>query len=111
MARTLIFPAAIRYQNELASTCANLRMLDYEFDTDTLDKMTELVKSLQDSVMTLEKLLADAPGHDLQDEATYFCKEVCPAMLQVRKSADELEGWVADDLWPLPTYQEMLFIK
>ena len=29
----------------------------------------------------------------------------------VRKYADELEGWVADDLWPLPTYQEMLFIK
>ncbi len=111
MARTLIFPAAIRYQNELASTCANLRMLDYEFDTDTLDKMTELVKSLQDGVMTLEKILADGPGHSLQEEASYFCKEACPAMLQVRKYADELEGWVADDLWPLPTYQEMLFIK
>jgi glutamine synthetase len=111
MARTLIFPAAIRYQNELASTCANLRMLDYEFDTDTLDKVTELVKSLQDGVGTLEKILADGPGHDLQEEATYFCKEVCPAMLMVRKAVDELEGWIADDLWPLPTYQEMLFIK
>ena len=32
-------------------------------------------------------------------------------MAEVRKYADELEGWVADDLWPLPTYQEMLFIK
>jgi glutamine synthetase len=29
----------------------------------------------------------------------------------VRQSADALEGLVADDLWPLPTYQEMLFIK
>ena len=111
MARTLIFPSAIRYQNELASTCANLRMLDYEFDTDTLDKVTELVKGLQDSVSSLDKVLADAPGHDLQDEATYFCKEVCPTMGMVRKFVDELEGWVADDLWPLPTYQEMLFIK
>jgi glutamine synthetase len=36
---------------------------------------------------------------------------VLPAMSMVRKYADELEGWVADDLWPLPTYQEMLFIK
>jgi glutamine synthetase len=34
-----------------------------------------------------------------------------PAMAEVRKWADDLEGWVADDLWPLPTYQEMLFIK
>jgi glutamine synthetase len=32
-------------------------------------------------------------------------------MLQVREAADALEGYVADDLWPLPTYQEMLFIK
>jgi glutamine synthetase len=32
-------------------------------------------------------------------------------MLEVRIAADALEGIVADDLWPLPTYQEMLFIK
>ena len=32
-------------------------------------------------------------------------------MLKVREAADKLEGLVADDLWPLPTYQEMLFIK
>ena len=32
-------------------------------------------------------------------------------MLAVREVADKLEGIVADELWPLPTYQEMLFIK
>jgi glutamine synthetase len=32
-------------------------------------------------------------------------------MLEVREHVDALEGLVADDLWPLPTYQEMLFIK
>jgi len=32
-------------------------------------------------------------------------------MAAVRQTADELEGLVADDLWPLATYQEMLFIK
>jgi glutamine synthetase len=37
--------------------------------------------------------------------------EVIPAVTTVRKHADELETWLADDLWPLPTYQEMLFIK
>ena len=41
----------------------------------------------------------------------HYCHKVVPAMLAVRKVADELEGIVADDLWPLPTYQEMLFIK
>jgi glutamine synthetase len=32
-------------------------------------------------------------------------------MAELRGHADQLEGLVADDLWPLPTYQEMLFIK
>ena len=43
--------------------------------------------------------------------AGYCASDVLPAMTMVRKYADELESWVADDLWPLPTYQEMLFIK
>ena len=37
--------------------------------------------------------------------------QVVPAMTAVREAADKLETLVADDLWPLPTYQEMLFIK
>ena len=36
---------------------------------------------------------------------------IIPAMNTVRAAGDKLEGIVADDLWPLPTYQEMLFIK
>ena len=111
MARTLIFPAAIRYQNELASTCANLKAVGYQFDTDTLDKMTDLVKSLQDSIALLQKTLDHGESSDLEVEAKHCCNEVLGAMDEVRKYADELEGLVADDLWPLPTYQEMLFIK
>jgi glutamine synthetase len=45
------------------------------------------------------------------EEAKHHLQEVVPAIAQVRQAADELEGMVADDLWPLPTYQEMLFIK
>jgi glutamine synthetase len=36
---------------------------------------------------------------------------VLPAMLELRKVADKLETITPDDLWPLPTYREMLFIK
>ena len=45
------------------------------------------------------------------DEAKHLRDAVLPAMAQVRETADTLEGVVADDLWPLPTYQEMLFIR
>ena len=106
IARTAIFPAAIRYQNELASTCANLKAVGYEFDTKTLDKVTALVASLQDSI----DALAEASADDCEDYRK-CCDVVLPAMLKVRGYADELEAIVADDIWPLPTYQEMLFIK
>ena len=49
---------------------------------------------------------ANTLGH-----AKHACDAICPAMLTLRKAADELEGIVADDLRPLATYQEMLFIK
>jgi glutamine synthetase len=110
IARTMIFPAAVRYQNELATTCTSLKALGYTFDTDTLDEITRLVKGLQDSTTALEKSLAHHGG-GLIDEAKHFCHQVLPAMSKVREFADKLEGYVADDLWPLPTYQEMLFIK
>ncbi len=50
MAKTIIFPAAIRYQGELAVTCASLKAVGYTFDTDTLDNITGLVKELQDGI-------------------------------------------------------------
>lgn len=111
MARTMIFPAAVRYQSQLAGACANLKTLGYTFDTDTLDEITRLVKGLQDSTSALEKQLAHHGAASVLDEAKHFCNSVLPAMLKVREYADKLECLVADDLWPLPTYQEMLFIK
>jgi len=110
IARTRIFPAAVRYQNELASTCSNLKANNIKFNTDTLDKITSLVMTLQDSMSKLEKA-SDHHAKNLKAEARHTCDVMLSAMLNVRSAADELEGLVADDLWPLPTYQEMLFIK
>jgi glutamine synthetase len=110
MAKTLIFPAAIRFQGELAATCASLKTVGYTFDTDTLDKITGLVKDLQDGIEKLEKTMAVHGHKNALEHATHYCHDVIPAMAAVRKTADILEAMIADDLWPLPTYQEMLFI-
>jgi glutamine synthetase len=110
MGRTLIWPAAVRYQSELASTCANLKAVGYEFDTKTLDKVTELVRLLQDGLTHLESLMSHE-ADNLHEEASYVREQLVPQMAAVRECADKLEGYVADDLWPLPTYEEMLFIK
>ena len=45
------------------------------------------------------------------EHAKYMHDTVIPAMGDVRDAADKLEKIVADDLWPLPKYSEILFIK
>ena len=110
MARTVIFPAAVRYQGELAATCASLKAIGHDAKMGTLEDVTTKLRSMQAETDKLEKLLAHEGGDTLA-HAKYMCEKVLPAMLAVRGYADALESVVADDLWPLPSYQEMLFIR
>lgn len=73
--------------------------------------MTALVKELQTGIATLEATMTPQNGHGTLAHARHYRDEVLPAMAALRAAADTLEGIVADDLWPLATYQEMLFIK
>jgi glutamine synthetase len=111
IAKTMILPAATRYQNELASTCANLWTVGYEGDRTMLEEVSSGVKSLQGGIAALEASMAKGESGELVAEAAHYRDSVLPAMGAVREAADALEGLVADDLWPLPTYQEMLFIR
>lgn len=111
IATTVIYPAANRYQSELAATVANLKAAGISSPcTAALMTVTEYLDGLQKSLAALSKACEHHAG-GLLDEAKHYCNEVLPAMGEVRKYADLLETVVADDLWPLPTYQEMLFIK
>ena len=58
----------------------------------------------------LTAALSDHSAESALDEAKHAQEELLPAMAAIRTAADTLEGMVADDLWPLPTYQEMLYI-
>ena len=111
MAKTIIYPAAMRYQGELADTAAKLKAAGMEADTTILGKVSEMTKALLNGVSKVESSLNHGPNGSVEGHAKHFKEEVLPAMLEVRTAADALEGMVADDLWPLPTYQEMLFIK
>ncbi len=112
MARSVIFPAAVRYQGELAGSLASLKAVGIDTDSDTLATLTRLIKSLQDSVAQLASLKEQEDSlDDVAKHCVFLRDQVLPKMLEIRGYVDELEGYVADDLWPLPTYQEMLFIK
>ncbi|ABW68076.1 glutamine synthetase III family protein [Desulfosudis oleivorans] len=110
MARTIVYPAAVRYQTELAESCLKMKGLNMTGETSVLKTVTGLIKELKAGVEALEALIGHKKSDNLA-EAKVYCKKVLPAMATVRQVVDKLEGVVADDLWSLPTYQEMLFIR
>ncbi len=73
--------------------------------------MTELIGKLQAGLGGLETATSHHGAGDVLAEAKHFGTAVLPAMLKVREAADSLEAVVDDSLWPLPTFQEILFIK
>jgi len=110
MARTVILPSAMRYQTELATNVAALRAAGVEADTSLLEEVSGGVADLQGAIRGLRVALDSDPGHEVFDEAVHACNSLLPAINAVRAAVDGLEDVVADNLWPLPTYQEMLFI-
>jgi glutamine synthetase len=103
IARTMLLPAAVRHLNEL-----NASGLD-----ELIGECEPVIKELHFALLGLEdaNLVANHPHGPAQKEAVYMRDRVIPAMEDVREVADRLEKIVADDLWPLPKYSEMLFIK
>ena len=104
IARTMLLPAAARHIALMRS--AELSELVSETDA--------LVASFVESIRALESANREdshPQSADLLAEANYMNDTVIPAMAAVREAADALEKVVADDLWPLPKYSEILFIK
>ncbi|MCV7225421.1 glutamine synthetase III family protein [Mycolicibacterium komossense] len=106
---TVILPAAIRYQTELASNVAALKAAGVEADTTLLTTVSAPISELTSALAALKTALGAHGGDSAEAEAKH-AQSLLPLMDAVRAAADTLEGLVADDLWPLPTYQEMLYI-
>ena len=70
-----------------------------------------LVDELVAAIDELEEANDYPDGVEGMDLAIYARDKQIAAMAEVREAADKLEKVVADDLWPLPKYSEMLFIR
>jgi glutamine synthetase len=75
-----------------------------------LEAFVGQVASLRTAIVKLEKTLAHE-GDDLARHAEHIARKVKPAMDELRVVADQLEANVAAELWPFPTYRELLFLK
>ncbi|MDQ6842188.1 MAG: glutamine synthetase type III, partial [Actinomycetota bacterium] len=103
IARTMLLPAAARH-------LAVLRGAEL---TGLAGETSELIEQFAAAIKKLEfaNLEQNQPHDDVLEHAKYMRDRVIPAMNEVREIADRLEKVIADDLWPLPKYSEILFIK
>jgi glutamine synthetase len=104
MATTMIYPAAINYLSSLATTGFTL---DYSPATKVADTATAMMASVE----KLSAALAIDSFDTVEAHLSFLAADVRSLMDEVRVSADALEMLVADNMWPLPKYREMLFIK
>jgi len=73
-----------------------------------------VAKATNDMMAGVAKLTEAVSKEDFastEEHMQYFANDILALMNEVRLHADILEAEVADELWPLPKYQEMLFIK
>lgn len=107
---TAILPAAVKHQTDIALNIGALKAAGAEPDLAPLDEVSVPLAALRAGLATLRAALKADVGHSALAEAEHARDALLPAMADVRAAADALEELVADELWPLPTYQEMLFI-
>ena len=113
MVKTMVLPAVLRYQGELAQSLAAVKAAgaDASVQADLVKEISTSATALTKALAKLDHALEHSGSGEVYDHAKHMQKDVLSAMLEVRKHSDHLETIVADDHWPLPTYREMLFIK
>ena len=113
IAKTMILPAALRYQGQLAGIVGATKSagVDNAAQADLLKSLTATITDFQKGIAALESAVSHHAEGDAYGHAKYMRDHVVSAMADLRKNADKLETVVADDLWPLPTYREMLFVR
>lgn len=104
LAKTQVLPAAARYLSELSGASKSKGVAK------VADHVASLTDGLAEKIEALEKAQHEAHhAGGLIAEAKLFKEKVIPAQDAVRAASDELESLVADDLWPMPKYRELLF--
>ena len=110
IARTQIYPVVSAALKHLASSLKAQEALGLTSDQSVVRTMASLNQELLQQCDALESALTATP-HDLQPHLAHCADTLLPLMNAVRAAADGLEGMVDDNLRPLPTYQEMLFMR
>ena len=113
MAKTMILPAALRYQKEVGESIAAAKAAGASSaaGVETFGTLVSTINEFTSAIKTLEKAVNHHAEGEPYDHAKHSREHIFTALGTLRESGDKLEAIIADDLWPLPTYREMLFIR
>ena len=111
MAKTLIYPSASQYLTELSVTHTSMADMGIEMNNSVVSLIAQETNAMLATVSELEAALNKHDFDSIEAHMNFCANDIRQLMDKVRLHVDTLEGEVADDLWPLPKYREMLFIK
>ncbi len=113
MVDTMVLPAAYAYAGSLATSAADAKAAGIK-EVPQIDRANEigrLARQLATRRDAMSKVIARVEGvhEDLTRAALLLTHDGADRMAEVRETSDALELLVADEIWPLPKYREMLF--
>ena len=115
MATKQIIPAVIRYTTVLGESINTVKtagegLIDVSVQLDLLKKASKLLKAANSAMSKLSKLVEKIPEYAEGRDRAVFCREkVVPAMEALREPVDELEMIVDKEMWPMPSYGDLVF--
>ena len=109
-----IIPAVIKYITALATSINQVRQassaVTVEVQEELLTKSSELLTETRNALKKLEEVTAQVEQvQPIRDKAFFFREQIVPAMEALRKPVDELEMIVDKNMWPMPSYGDLLF--
>ena len=112
MARRQILPAVLKYAGALASSVNAVRAADLSLacGNPLVSSLCAGIDALSDCIGLLSDVLSAKPAAEAPEEAArYMHDKVLPVMAALRAAADRLETVTDREIWPFPTYDELLF--
>lgn len=115
-----IIPTAIRYQNTLVENVKGLKeVLDIKTFVKLSNSQMQNIKEISEHISIVRQLVSEMIEkrkiankiENTPEKADMYCNQVLPFFEKIRYHVDKLELLVDDELWPLPKYRELLFIK
>jgi glutamine synthetase len=110
IARTQIYPVAMQSLERLSRSLRDQEAIGIQTDRGLAATIADLNSKLVQRSSALEEALGHPP-HDTHGHLRHCSDTLMSLIGSLREAVDGLETLVDDDLWPLPTYQEMLFVR